>query len=396
VQDSRKEQQALPLRARPHAGPATLPALATIVALAAALILVAGSGPAFASPISCGDTITTDTTLEADLIDCPSNGVVIGADDITLDLNGHVIDGDGTEFADCGKREFCDVGILDIDHDGVTLRDGSTRGFSYGVFVGSAHGSRLLSISAKRNTFFGVVIGRSSRALVRNCSLSNNIPPEGDGIGLFESDHIRVRRNSIRRNAGPGIHISDSNNNLIKGNVFSQDGPAIAVEGNGNAIRDNDIIDGGGIRVSPGNRNTIIGNRVSRAEESLTIEEGRGNLVARNVVIGARGNGIRLGLDRPAIGGVGNVLRGNLVRRSGEDGFRVDGMDSRSLLRRNIAVASGDDGFDVESKSAKLTGNRAVRNSDLGIEAVWGVIDGSANRAAHNGAARQCKNIVCG
>jgi hypothetical protein len=37
-----------------------------------------------------------------------------------------------------------------------------------------------------------------------------------------------------------------------------------------------------------------------------------------------------------------------------------------------------------------------VRNSDLGIEAVWGVIDGSANRAAHNGAARQCKNIVCG
>jgi hypothetical protein len=103
VQDSRKEQQALPLRARPHAGPATLPALAIIVALAAALILVAGSGPAFASPISCGDTITTDTTLEADLIDCPSNGVVIGADDITLDLNGHVIDGDGTEFADCGK-----------------------------------------------------------------------------------------------------------------------------------------------------------------------------------------------------------------------------------------------------------------------------------------------------
>jgi len=221
----------LPLRARPHAGPATLPALATIVALAAALILVAGSGPAFASPISCGDTITTDTTLEADLIDCPSNGVVIGADDITLDLNGHVIDGDGTEFADCGKREFCDVGILDIDHDGVTLRDGSTRGFSYGVFVGSAHGSRLLSISAKRNIFFGVVIGRSSRALVRNCSLSNNVPPEGDGLGLFAADHVRVRRNSIRRNAGPGIHVSDSNDNVVKGNVFSQDGPAIAVEG---------------------------------------------------------------------------------------------------------------------------------------------------------------------
>ncbi len=386
----------MPLRTRLHAALATLPALATIAVLAALTLLAVGTRPAFASHVDCGDTITTDTTLDTNLIDCPSNGIVIGADDITLDLNGHVIDGDGTEFAGCGNREFCDVGVLDVDHDGVTVRDGSARGFAYGLFVGSARDSRVLSVSARRNTLFGAVIGRSSRALVRNCSLSGNIPPEGDGIGLFESDHIRIRRNSIRRNAGPGIHISDSNDNLIKGNVFSQDGPAIAVEGNGNAIRDNDIIDGGGIRVSPGNRNTIIGNRVSRAEESLTIEEGRGNLVARNVVIGARGNGIRLGLDRPAIGGAGNVLRGNLVRRSGEDGFRVDGKDSRSLLRRNIAVASGDDGFDVESKSAKLTGNRSVRNSDLGIEAVWGVIDGGANRAAHNGAPRQCKNIVCG
>ena len=385
----------MPLRARPHAGPATLPALATIVALAAALILVAGSGPAFASPISCGDTITTDTTLEADLIDCPSNGVVIGADDITLDLNGHVIDGDGTEFADCGKREFCDVGILDIDHDGVTLRDGSTRGFSYGVFVGSAHGSRLLSISARRNIFFGVVIGRSSRALVRNCSLSNNVPPEGDGLGLFAADHVRVRRNSIRRNAGPGIHVSDSNDNVVKGNVFSQDGPAIAVEGNDNAIRDNDILGGGGIRISPGNRNTLVGNRISGADESIAIERGRGNLVARNVVIDSRGNGIRLGLDRPPIGGAGNIVRGNLVRGSQEDGFRVDAEDGHSLLRRNIAVAAGDDGFDVESPTAKLTGNRAVRNADLGIEAVNGVVDGGANRAAHNGARRQCKSIAC-
>jgi len=65
------------------------------------------------------------------------------------------------------------------------------------------------------------------------------------------------------------------------------------------------------------------------------------------------------------------------------------------LLRRNFAVASGDDGFDIESRTAKLTGNRAVRNADLGIEAVNAVVDGGANRAAHNGARRQCKNIAC-
>jgi parallel beta-helix repeat protein len=385
----------VPPRARLHVTRATV--LPTIVALFVTAILVAGEEPALASHVGCGETITTDTTLDNDLIDCPSNGVVIGADDITLDLNGHVIDGDSTEFSDCQDDEFCDIGVLDIDHDGVTVRDGSTRGFAVGVLVGSARDNRVLSISARQNAFFGAVISESSRSVVRNCSLSNNVPPEGDGIGLFAADHIRVRRNSIRRNAGPGIHVAaGSTDDLIKGNVLSRNGPSLLIEASNNAVRDNDIIGGAGIIVDPpGNRSSIIGNRVSNATDSIAVEKGHGNLVARNVVIEARGNGIRLGLDRPAIGGADNIVRGNLVRRSQEDGFRVDAEDSHSLLRRNIAVGSGDDGFDVESGSAKLTGNRAVRNGDLGIEAVQGVVDGVGNRAAHNGDRRQCKSIVC-
>jgi hypothetical protein len=42
-----------------------------------------------------------------------------------------------------------------------------------------------------------------------------------------------------------------------------------------------------------------------------------------------------------------------------------------------------------------LTKNRAVRNGDLGIEAVAGVTDGGRNRASGNGDARQCVNVKC-
>ena len=69
--------------------------------------------------------------------------------------------------------------------------------------------------------------------------------------------------------------------------------------------------------------------------------------------------------------------------------------DHHSRLRRNIATGSRDDGFDVESRTTKLSRNRAARNGDLGIEAVRGVIDGGGNIARHNGDPRQCKNIVC-
>ena len=65
-----------------------------VLALVVAGFTVVGGGQALASDVGCGDTITTDTTLDSDLVNCPNNGIIIGADNITLDLNGHTIDGD--------------------------------------------------------------------------------------------------------------------------------------------------------------------------------------------------------------------------------------------------------------------------------------------------------------
>ena len=40
-------------------------------------------------------------------------------------------------------------------------------------------------------------------------------------MGLFGSHHLRIVDNSFRHNPGPGIHVGDSNHNLIKGNRIS-------------------------------------------------------------------------------------------------------------------------------------------------------------------------------
>jgi parallel beta-helix repeat protein len=368
-----------------------------ILALGAAGLIAFGGGQASAGiNVSCGDTITADTTLDSDLVDCPNNGIVIGADGITLDLDGHLIDGDGTEFAGCAKTEPCDVGVANDGHDGVIVRDGSVREFGVGVLVGGARKNRVVNISSTRHIFFGVVVGGSSRSVIRRSSLSRNIAPEGDGIGVFDSDRIRIVRNKIRRNPGPGIHLFDSKKNLVKKNVFSRNGPAISMEkADRNKVQRNRVVRGAGIIVAPGNRNVIARNRVARAVDSLAIEKGHGNLVAGNVVVGARGAGIRLGLDRPPIGGDNTVVRENRVNRSGDDGFLVAETDDHSLLKRNVARHNGGDGFDVESDSAKLARNHAVRNGDLGIEAVAGVGDGGGNKAHGNGGPVQCTNIAC-
>jgi Periplasmic copper-binding protein (NosD) len=381
---------------RPH--PATVTIGAVIFALAVVGAMLLGGGRASASHVSCGDIITADTTLDSDLVDCPNNGIVIGADGVTLDLNGHLIDGDGTPFAGCPQNVICDGGVVNDGHDGVTVRDGSVREFGVGVFVGKARHNRLLSLSSSRNEI-GVVIVEAARSLVRNSSANRSVE---QGLVLFHSDHNRILHSSFRHNRNLGVIMRmGSTANLIEGNLFSgkSHAPQIVMEdSNANRVSRNRCVRISGCIVvdASGNRNVIARNRVARARANgIAIEDGDGNVVAHNVVVQPRGAGIRLGLAHPRIGGADNVVRRNLVRGGGSDAYVVSKADNSSLLSRNVAVGAGDDGFDVRSRTAKLAGNRAVRNRDLGIEAVRGVIDGGGNIARGNGDPRQCVNVAC-
>jgi Right handed beta helix region len=390
------------MTSRPHFRRPALLWGTVVLAATVAVVLAVTGGEASAAHVGCGDKITADTRLDSDLVDCPNNGIVIGADGVTLDLNGHTIDGDGKPFAACPRRKVCDGGVVSVGHDGVTVRGGSVREFDVGVLIGNARRARVLGVSSSRNRFFGFVVFDSARSQVRDSSGSDNLAPDGDGMGLFGSHDVRILHSSFRHNP-LGIHVDESTDNLIQGNLFSRNQVAMMMEGDRNQVRRNRFVrDREGILVSrspggggPGNRNVIARNRIHRAVGGIAIEGGRGNLVADNVVVGARRSGVRLGLNQPPFGGGSNVVRGNLIRGSGDDAFLVNEKDDHSLVRGNVAIGAGDDGFDVRSRTAKLTGNRSVGNADLGIEAVRGVIDGGGNRASGNGDPRQCVNVRC-
>jgi hypothetical protein len=131
---------ALKVAARPS--PKTVDSRAMVLALVVAGFSVIGAGQALTRHVGCGDTITTDTTLDSDLVNCPNNGIVIGADNITLDLNGHTIDGDGRRVDSCPEGEDCDVGMLNrTGYNGLTFVGGTIRQFGAGVLVhgGAAH-----------------------------------------------------------------------------------------------------------------------------------------------------------------------------------------------------------------------------------------------------------------
>jgi parallel beta-helix repeat protein len=384
-----------------HLAAAARPVLLTAAVVGAFAFTV---GPASANHVNCGDTIVADTTLDSDLVNCPNNGIVIGADAITLDLNGHLVDGDGAETAGCDPdREPCDLGVANFGHDGVTVMNGSVREFAVGVLFGSTtdervRNNRVLGVSSAGNNFAGLGIFSSVRSLVRNSSGDGSLAEGGAGMFLADAHRVRIVGNSFRHNPHAGMVTPDSSRNLIKGNLFLRNGDEAFLMEGGNRFRitrNRVVRNGGGITLGPGSRNVITRNRVSGGREGIRIEKGRGNLVAHNVVVAAHRAGIRLGIHKPSIGGAHNVVRRNLVRNSAVDGFLVGKKDAHSLLLGNIARGAGDDGFDVGSRSAKLTRNHAVRNGDLGIEAVFGVLDGGGNRASGNGDPLQCTNVFC-
>jgi parallel beta-helix repeat protein len=160
-----------------------------------------------------------------------------------------------------------------------------------------------------------------------------------------------------------------------------------------NQVRSNRVVrDGVGIFVFDGDRNVIAGNRIAHAiqheGEAIELPRSDHNVIVCNSIRDTTGIAVH-------VGGVGNVVRRNHISGAGKDGVRVVAKAKHILLRRNHARHSEDDGIDVNSRTTKLTRNRAMRNADLGIEAVRGVIDGGGNKASGNGDPRQCTNIVC-
>jgi large repetitive protein len=392
-----------------HAAPATLVFLAVILGLVVvALMSLSGAEAAGQGQPQCGDTITKDTTLHHDLADCPNNGIVIGADDITLDLNGHTIDGDGSLTADCPADVICDDGVVNDGHDGVTVKHGALREFALGALVAGSRHNGLLDISASSNQFPGIVIGDSARSSLRNSSIvRNGLHTDEAGIVLFHSHHTQIVDNSIRRNGDIGLFMSRSDHNQIRNNKLRHHPEAgINVEGGDrNRISHNLLTrDGDGIIVG-GNRNAITRNRVFHSSagpqsggNGIHAAAGHDNLITRNVIARAA-TGIRVSLKRRELegnpGAMNTVIRGNRLRRAHDDGLLVMSTAKHTLLRRNSARHSQDDGIDTHSRTTKLTENRAVRNGDLGISAVRGVIDGGGNIARHNGDPRQCTHISC-
>jgi parallel beta-helix repeat protein len=239
--------------------------LGLLTAFAVAMLLSLSAGPAIASHVQCGDVITQDTTLDSDLIDCPGDGIVIGAEGITLDLGGHTIDSNGVgDYVGVrnGIGPFS-AGGPSPGHPNVTVKDGTIREFKDGIGWYRGDNCAIKHVRSSNNGLFrrfGVGI---SLVTSRDCALEHNTVSHNSDHGIYMDQSSATLRHNVafmnpwwfvfRRGVGGpwGIALFSSSAVLEHNRAFDNEGGGILADNSSCELRHNETYrsNDAGIRV---------------------------------------------------------------------------------------------------------------------------------------------------
>jgi hypothetical protein len=213
-------------------------ALFALVPLAVAPLLVAAThgSKKLMTVLSCGQAITASTTLSADVGPCAADGVIINADHVTLNLNGHHIFGTGTfgvESSNVGV--VVENGTVDGFGAGVTLHGDSSRVMNMHIGAASALG---INVTGKNEVISGNRVFGSDGQGIQDSGVgsqyTNNILQSNSFNGLVTSDPAVISGNKALNNGNDGVSINRTiagasltvTNNVANGNHL--DGIAVA------------------------------------------------------------------------------------------------------------------------------------------------------------------------
>jgi parallel beta-helix repeat protein len=255
------------------------------------------SVPAGAEPVvlSCGAVVTTNVVLGADIGPCQDNAIVVGADNITVDLNGHQLSGSGGAVV-----VHQAAGVFSDNHRGVVITNGTVHHMYHGVRIRQGSNNQVTRMTVRDNA-------------------------GGDGIDIESSTDNVVSFNIVVNNSGfaamttfntsslPGV--SSARNTFTDNIVYANSANGITIEnGSGHVVRRNQV--------------------VSNTRDGISLFNGvSGNLVESNQVSGSGANGINV-----RAGANNNIIRVNQASRNTGRGIQIAGQSNQIV--GNIASAN--------------------------------------------------------
>jgi parallel beta-helix repeat protein len=328
-----------------------------LLSFAAIAYTLAVASPAAAETITCGEVVDHSIVVDNDLSNCNSvSGFALSipgageGDNVTIDLNGHTIDGTGGGSTN--------TGIL-ANGANAQIKNGTVKEFSTGVQLAG---------------------GAGKLKFVRLIS---------DNGGLrISADGATAKGNTIRNWSAGGIIVSDTGAKLTENGLANGTGPGIDLQSgaSGTQVLANEISGSStddGIRLNGADSSTISGNRsCDNGDNGVRLDsDSDSNVVSGNIACANGASGIAVTGSTSSQ----NQFIGNQADLNATVGILVQDAD-RTKVFENLANHNASDGIftDTTNGPTKLRDNRADYNGEYGIRAINAFTNLGGNTAKHN------------
>jgi parallel beta-helix repeat protein len=316
-----------------------------------------------------GQVFNSNTVLAPGTYNLP-RGVSIGAANVTLDLNRATLVGSGGS----GTPAY---GVTAIGRNNVVIKNGTIRGYYYGVRVESCSGAQVLDNDLSSNwrdpaslsgnpPFLDINVGPNlgdrtnlggglfGRNLTGALIARNTLRNQENGIDLYTVTVSTVEANDASDNTGWGVHLYASTGNTVRDNradrctrthLNDSAGLLLVYGSSGNQILRNSFqYSGDGLFIGnehgcPSNDNVVQGNNGSYAgANAFEATFSSGNQFLGNYADGSN-YGFWLGYSHS-----GNVIRGNSIRGNNQNGIEIE-HGQRNTIEDNDIIGNGGSGI---------------------------------------------------
>ena len=186
--------------------------------------------PATTQPLaispSCGQVITQNVVLTSNLNCAETDGLIVNAGNIVIDLNGHTISGPDI---DSDTKTSSKVGIMIPNVNNVVVQDGTIEGFQAGILMTGSQNVEVKGMVVKNNQIGLFSTGSSIVNAHLSIIMNNQI-----GIAGHSTQQSTIEDNIIFQNTLAGVTLVNSDNSVITLNSITESGNGLYVDNQSN------------------------------------------------------------------------------------------------------------------------------------------------------------------
>ncbi len=240
--------------------------------------------------------------------------LVIGADNVAIDLKGKSIKGNGSGS-----------GITDggIARDHAIIENGKISGFSNGVNLAASGQAIISNLASSNNDLDGIDLGQC-------CNTLSSVTTDNNGdVGIFiDSDDSNLTNIQANKNGSGGISISNCCNTLVGSTVSNNSGFGVEMSGccsfvvSSKVQKNADI----GVELTNGDNGVIKSMTSNNGGDGIEMTSG-GNMVVASKSNGNGNVGIDMGSNRFG------VFSGVQANKNASDGVDMGCRGSTASLK---------------------------------------------------------------